>query len=197
VSSTRRIARAFAGTVLLGLLAACNPSVTPPSYRPVKDLSKVSAAGLDPCPTAGKPVSGGLPHLTLHCLDGKSTLDLAGLKGPALINVWYSTCAPCKQEAGYVQQFHAAAKGTVQVLGIDVEPYPDDGLNFAYNLGLKYPSVIDEHDDVRGKLKFSTFPVSYFLDATGHLVGNPQIAPFTSVGEIKAAVKAHLGVTVP
>jgi cytochrome c biogenesis protein CcmG/thiol:disulfide interchange protein DsbE len=197
VTSRKRLVGAVLAPALLVLLAACNPSVSPPSYRPVQDLSKVSAAALDPCPTAGTPVTGGLPDLTLHCLDGKTTVDLAGVKGPALINVWYSTCPPCKKEAPYVEQFRTAAKGKVQVLGIDVEPYPDGGLTFAYNLGLKYPSVIDEHDTVRSKLKFATYPTSYFLDATGHLVGKPQIQPFGSVAEIKAAVKAHLGVTVP
>ena len=33
----------------------------------------------------------------LKCLDGKSTLDIGQIKGPALINVWGSWCGPCKQ----------------------------------------------------------------------------------------------------
>jgi cytochrome c biogenesis protein CcmG/thiol:disulfide interchange protein DsbE len=197
VTSRRRLGPALAAPLLLALLAACNPSFSPPSYRGVQDPSRVTAADLDPCPSAGKAVSDGLPHLTLHCLDGIGTVDLAGLKGPALINLWYSTCPPCKAESPYLEQFRTAAKGKVQVLGIDVEPYPDNGLQFAYDHNLHYPSVIDEHDTVRSKLKFTTYPTSYFLDATGHLVGNPQIQPFGSAADIKAAVKAHLGVTVP
>jgi cytochrome c biogenesis protein CcmG/thiol:disulfide interchange protein DsbE len=197
VTPRQRLGRTLAAPLLLALLAACNPSISPPSYRGVQDESRVTAAQLDPCPSVENAVSGGLPHLTLHCLDGSGTVDLAGLKGPALINLWYSTCPPCKKEAPYVEQFRTTAKGKVQVLGIDVEPYPDNGLQFAYDLHLHYPSVIDEHDTVRSKLKFATYPTSYFLDATGHLVGTPQIQPFGSVAEIKAAVKAHLGVTVP
>lgn len=190
----RLLGRALSAPLLLVLLAACNPS--PPSYRGVQDPSLVSAAKLEACPSAGKPVTGGLPHLTLHCLDGRSTVDLAGIKGPAVINIWYSTCPPCKAESPYLEQFRAAANGRVQVLGIDVEPYPDDGLRFVNNQHLHYASVIDEHETVRAKLKFQAYPTSYFLDATGHLVGNPQVVPFTSEAEVAAAVKAHLGVSV-
>jgi cytochrome c biogenesis protein CcmG/thiol:disulfide interchange protein DsbE len=195
VSRHRRVL--VAAPLLATLLAGCNASLTPPSYRPVKDPSLVTAAALKPCPTAGKPVSGGLPHLTLHCLDGSTTVDLAGLKGPMLINVWSSTCGPCKDEAPAVDKFRLAATGKVAVLGIDSDPYPDDGLNFAVKVGLHYPSLSDQHNDTPGKLKYATLPASYFLDATGHLVGPTQIAAFASVDEIKAAVKAHLGITVP
>jgi cytochrome c biogenesis protein CcmG/thiol:disulfide interchange protein DsbE len=196
VTSRRRLGRALAAPLLLALLAACNPSISPTQERPV-DASKVTEARLDPCPAAGKPVSGGLPQVSLPCLDGKERVDLAGLKGPMLVNVWYSTCPPCKDEAHLVEQFRTSAKGKVQVLGVDVEPQPNSGLDFAINLGLHYPSVSDQHIEAQSKLGVQGFPSTYFLDATGHLVDPPQIGQFHSLAEIKAAVKAHLGVTVP
>src|SRR4051794_3552150 len=147
------VRRALLAPFLLAALAACNPSVSPPSYNAVKDPSLVSAAALEPCPTSGRPVSGGLPRLTLHCLDGNGTVNLAGVRGPALINVWASNCGPCIKEAPSIDQFRKAAKGKVLVLGIDADVYPDDGLSFARKIGLHYPSVIDEHTDVNAKLK--------------------------------------------
>jgi thiol-disulfide isomerase/thioredoxin len=196
VTSPRLVARVLATPVLLVLLAACNPSISPPSARPV-DASKVTAAHLDPCPTAGKQVSGGLPHLTLPCLDGKGSVDLAGLRGPMLVNVWFSTCQPCQHEARFVEQLRVAAKGRVQVLGIDVEPKPDDGLDFAITYGLHYPSISDQHVVVQGKLGLQGFPSTYFVDATGHLTGQPQIGPFASYADLVAAVHRNLGVSVP
>jgi cytochrome c biogenesis protein CcmG/thiol:disulfide interchange protein DsbE len=195
VTRRRRLSRALLAPLLLAGLAGCN--ISPPSYRALQDKSLATAADLQPCPSSAKPISGGLPHLTLHCLDNTGTVDLAGLKGPALINVWYSTCSPCKIEAPAIEAFRAAAKGKVLVLGIDVEPYPDHGMQFVNDVHLHYASVIDEHDTVRSKLGFATYPTSYFLDATGQLVGNPQVDPFTSEAEVAAAVKAHLGVSVP
>jgi cytochrome c biogenesis protein CcmG/thiol:disulfide interchange protein DsbE len=197
VTSRRRLGRALAAPLLLALLAACNPSISPPSYRPPADRSLITAAALESCPATGSAVSGGLPHLTLHCLDDSGTVDLAGLKGPAVINVWSSSCLPCRTESPALERYRKAAKGRVLVLGIDIDPYPDDGLTFARNQGLHYPSVVDEHLQVQGKLKVATLPMSFFLDAEGHLVGNPQIQPFGSESEVAAAVKAHLGVTVP
>lgn len=196
MTSRRRLARGLAAPLLL-LLAACNPSITPPSYRAPADRSLITAADLESCPSAGRAISGGLPHLTLHCLDDSGTVDLAGIKGPAVINVWSSSCLPCRTESPHLESYRKAAKGTVLVLGIDIDPYPDDGLRFASNQGLHYPSVVDEHVQVQGKLKVATLPMSFFLDAAGHLVGNPQIQPFGSEAEIAAAVKSHLGISLP
>jgi cytochrome c biogenesis protein CcmG, thiol:disulfide interchange protein DsbE len=181
---------------LLALLVGCNPSISPPQFRQ-PDPSLVTAADLAPCPVAGKPVKGGLPNLTLHCLDGKSTLNLAGLRGPALINVWYSTCEPCQKESPYLEQFRDLAQDKVLVLGVDAEPQPNAGLTFDSDHGLHYASVSDQHLDVAAKLKMAGYPMSYFLDAAGELVGKPQILPFASVAQVKAAVKSHLGITVP
>ncbi|MDX6254768.1 MAG: hypothetical protein QOJ11_1102 [Frankiales bacterium] len=196
MSPARRLVGALLAPLLLASLVACNPSVTPPSARPV-DASKVTAARLDPCPAAGKQVSGGLPHLTLPCLDGTGSVDLAGLRGPMLVNVWYSTCEPCQKEAKFVEQFWAAAKGKVQVLGIDVEPQPNEGLDFAIAYRLHYPSISDQHVVVQGKLGLQGFPSTYFVDATGHLTGQPQIGPFTTYADLVAAVHRNLGVSVP
>jgi thiol-disulfide isomerase/thioredoxin len=197
VSLGSQARRALTAALFLALASACNPSIGAPGYNAVKDPSLVTAAALAPCPTTGQPVTGGLPKITLHCLDGNGTVDLAGVRGPALINVWASNCGPCIKEAPAIERFREAAKGKVLVLGIDSEPFPDDGLSFARKVGLHYASVIDEHTDVNGKLKLVGYPTSYFLDAAGHLIGPAQSGAFGSIAAIKAAVKAHLGVSVP
>ncbi len=194
--SGSRLRRALVAPLLLATLAGCGSSFGPPSYNAVKDPSLVTAAALEPCPTVGPPVTGGLPKITLHCLDGNGTVDLAGVRGPALINVWASNCEPCIKEAPAVEQFRKDAKGKVLVLGIDSEPSPDAGLSFARKVGLHYASVIDEHTDINGKLKLIGYPTTYFVDAAGHLVGPAQAGAFASLAAIKASVKTHLGVTV-
>lgn len=193
-SSRRPRARRRVLTVLasLALAAGCT---TPPAARPV-DPSLVEQAQLVPCPTAGDAVKGGLPALTLPCLDGTHKVDLAGLRGPAIVNVWYSTCEPCLKESGYLEQFRTAAAGKVSVIGIDSEPYPNPGLQFEIDHRLRYASLSDQHDQARPKLGVVGFPSTYFLDAAGHLVGSPH-GPFYSLAEVEDAVKAHLGITVP
>lgn len=187
---------ALVAPLLVVLISACNPSMSPPAFRTATDPSLVSAAALDPCPVAGKPVKGGLPQLTVHCLDGTSTVDLAGVKGPALVNVWYSDCEPCQKEAPYLRQFYDKAKGKVLMLGIDIEPYADGGLKFDHLYGLHFASVNDQHNDVPPKLKVLGYPTSYFVDAAGKLTGTPHAGPFGSEAAIAAAVQKNLGVTV-
>lgn len=190
---SRVVRRLLVGTAVVALTAGCQ--LTPPSFRaPHPDV--VTQAALDPCPTSGTPVTGGLPKLTLHCLDGKSKVDLAGLRGPAIINFWYSSCPPCGDEAKYLGQFAATAKGKVLVLGIDSEPYPDPALQFEHDRNLHYPSVSDQHADVGPKMKVGYFPTTYFLDSAGHLAGKPFVAAFSSSSQIAQEVKAHLGVSV-
>jgi thiol-disulfide isomerase/thioredoxin len=193
MSVSRVWRRLLAGTATVALVAGCN--VSPPSFRmPSPDV--VAQAGLDPCPTSGPAVSGGLPKVTLRCLDGRSKVNLAGLRGPAIVNFWYSACPPCGQEAKYLGEFAASAKGKVTVLGIDSEPYPDPALHFEADRGLHYPSVSDQHLVMGAKLKVGYFPTTYFLDAAGHLAGKPFVAAFASSAQVAQEVKAHLGVSV-
>jgi cytochrome c biogenesis protein CcmG, thiol:disulfide interchange protein DsbE len=190
--SVSRVGRRFAAVAAsLGLAAGCTAS---PAARPV-DPSLVNQAKLVACPTTGNAVKGGLPKLTLPCLDGTHKVNLAALRGPAIVNVWYSTCDPCLQESGYLEQFRTAAAGKVAVIGIDTEPYPNPGLQFEIKQNVHYASLSDQHDQARSKLKVVGFPTTYFVDAAGHLVGSPH-GPFYSLSEVKAAVKAHLGIAV-
>jgi cytochrome c biogenesis protein CcmG, thiol:disulfide interchange protein DsbE len=195
VSRRPAVLRALAAPVLLALLAGCNPSLSPPSYRP-PDASLVSAAALAQCPTAGKAVSGGLPKLTLHCLGSGPSVDLAGLRGPALVNTWYSSCEPCQNEAHLLNDFAAKAGTKVLLLGVDSEAYPDPALQFAINQNVRFASVTDQHSDFQAKAGVTAYPTTYFVDAAGHVVGKPMAGPFTSLVQIEALVRSRLGVTV-
>ena len=51
---------------------------------------------------------------TLECLDGNSKVLLESIKGPAIINVWGSWCAPCREEMPYLREL--AATGKFQII---------------------------------------------------------------------------------
>ena len=55
----------------------------------------------------------------LKCLDGKSSVVLESIKGPTLINIWGSWCAPCRQELPLLRT--AYRSGKVKIIGIDVD----------------------------------------------------------------------------
>jgi hypothetical protein len=82
-----------------------------------------SAAGIEPCPrTEPRPgVAGGLPDIALPCLGGGRDVNLAGLRGPMVVNLWASWCEPCREELPVLQEYAERARRQVRVLGVDFE----------------------------------------------------------------------------
>jgi len=152
---------------------------------------QVALADLPDCPAstgAGK-VGGGLPALTLPCLGNGPKVNLAKLRGPIVLNVWAGPCPPCKAEAPLVQQFYAAAKGKIGVLGVVDGAYPaetwDDALNASHGLGLHYPSVFDAHGKLIEQVHAGGIPITVFVGADGKVV-------HTKIGQLKDGELARL-----
>ena len=149
-------------------------------------------AGIEPC--APGPGGGGLPDLTLPCLGGGLDINLASLRGPMLLNIWYSACAPCREEMPALQAFHDEHDGKVAVLGIDVERRPEAAIEFAGEVGATYPQVADPAGTVfdQPDLKLtSAFPQTILIDADGQVVAQ-QAGEFESADEIDAFVADHV-----
>ena len=184
--------RALVAPALVALLAGCNPSLTPPTFS-TPDPSLVSQAALAACPASnGVQVAGSLPKVTLRCVGAGPSVNLAGLRGPAIINAWYSACLPCAKEAPILAKFQVEAAGKVLMLGVDSETYPNFGLKFAHDYGLHFAMLTDQHTD----FVVGHFPSTYFLDAAGKVVGAP-LSPIASLQELKDAVRTRLGVVIP
>lgn len=158
------------------------------------------AAGIEECPTAeasgpvveeGPAVEGGLPDLTLDCLGGDSTVRLASLRGPLIINVWAQWCGPCRAEAPYLAEF-ADAHPEVQMLGIDyADPRPGAAVAFADEAGWDWPQLSDPDRSIAGPLKVVGPPHTVFVDADGRIV-HVHAGPFTSTEQLEDLAAEHL-----
>ena len=112
--------------------------------------------------------TGGLPALTLPCLGGGANVDLAGLRGPLLLNFWAQYCTPCQEESPLLEQLSRAARGQVEVVGVDfIDPLPGRALAFAKEHGLTYPQIADPAAAAKGPLRISGLPFTFFVDAAG------------------------------
>ena len=137
---------------LLGLLA----------WKLTQDESAVTSQ-LD---KGGSPTA---PAFTLERLDGKGDLDLASLRGKAVVlNFWASWCGPCKDETPLLQRAWQRWEGKdVVFVGVDVKDFRGDARSFTRRYGVTYPNVYDGKGSLVGRYGVTGFPETYFIDAAG------------------------------
>ncbi len=179
MSGVRR-ASAAGGVALAVLLAGCAgllPGVgegrpSTPTARTTDLVAARKSAGIADCPASSDAavVPGGLPDLSLDCLGGDTTLRLAGLRGPMLVNLWAQWCEPCRAEAAHLSAF-ASTQKKVAVLGIDyADPQPALAIEFAQLTGMTYPHLTDDENQLKGPLGVVGIPYTLLIDSEGKIV---------------------------
>lgn len=116
-----------------------------------------------PSPLIGKPAPP-FAASTLH--DPSRQLSLADLHGKvALVNVWASWCASCRQEHPYVKEL---ARRGVPVYGIDYKDSRGDAVDWLNTFGNAYVATAF---DPRGRIGLDWgvygVPETFVLDANG------------------------------
>jgi thiol-disulfide isomerase/thioredoxin len=131
--------------------------------------------------------------IELDCLDGTGGAQLGGLRGPMVVNVWGSWCGPCKEEIPIFRSFYEKAKGSVQLIGVDVEEASiEDGRDFVEHNGIMWPNLYDP--DGRSRKYFGMgVPVTWFIAADGSVAGK-KIGVITDVEELITLTNKYLGV---
>lgn len=200
-----RSALVAALAVLAVLVGACTgpgsgTSVAPPPGDPViavdtPDLVALRAlTDLEPCVPGT--ADGALPAVTLACLGGGPALDLSLLGGPRVINLWASSCAPCRFEMPILQEFHETYGDRVPVLGVDLlDTYPGIALEQVRRRGVTYPQVADPGGELLETPAFARargLPVLAVIDEAGE-VAELRIGEVSSLQELVGLVEGALG----
>ncbi|MCG8323956.1 MAG: TlpA family protein disulfide reductase [Thiotrichales bacterium] len=113
-----------------------------------------------------------LPELNLKIIDG-STVDLASVDRPVLINFWATTCSVCMQELPeMIELYHDISDKDVQMVAIAM-PYdpPNLVLEAVKQFGIPYPIALD----INGKAMqefgdVAATPATFLFDTNRKLV---------------------------
>ena len=142
------------------------------------------------CEGISKVVSG---DPKLECLDGGEGVAVSAIRGPALINVWGTWCAPCRKELPYLAKYFEESGDAVQLIGVAVEEKNAESVaTFVEERGMTWPILFDRENSTR-ELFGMGVPVTWFINESGR-VTHKHYGPFTSVKSIEAAVSQYLGV---
>ncbi len=122
-------------------------------------------------PVDTQPVTGDvLPAIELLDADG-NVRSLSEFRGsPMVVNVWYSSCAPCAREVRDFAEVHAELGDTVQFVGVNPLDDADTMTAFAEARDVGYTLWRDEGLDFVTAVPVTIYPTTLFVDADGRIV---------------------------
>jgi thiol-disulfide isomerase/thioredoxin len=197
------VVAALAGCTVAEPTPANGPAVLSPvsstaTPSPVDLVALRRSAGIPDCPASSSlpAVQGGLPDVELTCLGGGSSMRLAGLRGPMIVNFWAQWCGPCRSEAPNLREFNKQAAGKVTLVGIDGnDPREDYAVEFAAIESWTYVQLYDPDKKSMAPLGLNSLPHSLFIDANGVIVYH-QVGAFSSVDQMRQLTQQYLKVPV-
>ena len=122
----------------------------------------------------GKEPGEQLPDFTLPCYDG-SEFHLADQRGKIVfINLWATSCTPCKHELPYFSDLYISHEGDIAMLVVHSSMVMDDPEEYLADKGYAMPFATDDDDDTVAEIVGSTgtFPQTIVLNRRGEVVYN-------------------------
>jgi peroxiredoxin len=136
---------------------------------------RLGAAGPGTVPDEGIPVATDvtgqqLPDVEAQSLDGHE-VALASLSGrPLVLNFWYSSCLPCRQEMPAFQQVQQAVGDRVRIVGVNPLDSADRARDYAEQIGVTYELLRDPDGRVATGLGIARYPTTVFVGADGTIL---------------------------
>lgn len=187
---------------LAGCTATAEPPTGPaPAGRAERPSPFADCAPLTVAPASAAPAPEGtpkdqLPELTLPCFTGGAAVALRDVKGPAVINVWASYCAPCRKELPAFQRLSERAAGRLQVIGVNTQDSRSAAQSIGEDFDVRFPMLVDQGNAFERALERNAFPLTVLVDADGRIRHTDATGALDDV-RLAELVRKHLGVEVP
>lgn len=157
-----------------------------PSYT----LSNSLGLSSDGIATNSRLVGSQLPAIKLENVEGQEVSTQSLLNKPLIINVWYSTCEPCRREFPALANADTQYRDQVRFVGVNIKDSATVAKEFASQYGVKFELLLDKNGLFISQLGIATAPVTLAIDPQGLIVG--QKAGEISASELDELVKELL-----
>jgi thiol-disulfide isomerase/thioredoxin len=126
-----------------------------------------------------------LPAVTLTDASG-AAVELVPDGRPMVVNLWFSTCAPCARELADFATVHGEVGDAVRFVGVD--PFDSAGAmtRFASARNVAYELLRDPAEHLGQALDVAVYPVTLFVAADGRILD--ETGPITA-SELRTRVQ--------
>ncbi len=114
-------------------------------------------------------VGGPLPDVKISPLSGGDSISLADLEGPAVINLWATSCAPCRTEIPAFEAVHQARGDAIEFVGLNIGESAAQAAPFIESVGATYSQYLDELGYATTALNATAMPTTIVIDAEGNV----------------------------
>ena len=83
-----------------------------------------------------------------------------------MLNFWATWCPPCKEEMPDMEKFYKENGEDVVILAVNIDPQ-FNVQQFVTEMGITFPILLDEKDEVNTQYQVLTVPTTYFIDEKG------------------------------
>ena len=133
-----------------------------------------------------------LPDVEIERFDDGSTISLADIEGPAVVNLWATWCAPCRREIPDFEAVHQARGDVVRFVGVNIGEDVARASEFLTEVGATYDQFLDAEGYVVTELRTTTMPVTLVLDADG-VISTRHLGPMDQ-GDLNDAIDDALAI---
>jgi peroxiredoxin len=131
-----------------------------------------------------------LPAIKLETVEGQEVSTQSLLNKPLIINVWYSTCEPCRRELPALANADMQYRDLVRFVGVNIKDSATVAREFAAQYGVEFELLLDKNGLFISQLGIATAPVTLAIDQQGVIVS--QKAGEISASELDELVKELL-----
>ena len=133
-----------------------------------------------------------LATTALETLSGDVIPSAALLGQPLVVNVWYSTCEPCRREFPVLAAAHERYGDEVRFVGVNISDTAETTKSFAAQFGARFEQYRDPNGVFTTAMGIATAPVTLFVDPSGIVVR--QVAGEITADVLDATLSEAFGV---